>query len=337
MAALRPFTTGGGGRLLRRRAGSWRRSRIGAVLLASLLSALAPSVPAESSTATTQRPFSADSPINQVIRSNPLVDPDSAAMVAYASRTEQVNANLYEFGIPIFSATPSTPVYDVSCAKAGTWGSCPFLGLAMRIPPTAKPNPGSDGAMTVVDTATETIGEYWQAVHTGNSWSASWGAVNSSTGSGWGGASTGAGASRLAGVIRVREIAEGLIPHALVLQTDNVCRSAFRPPAIKTDGDSTRADCIPEGTRLQLDPSIHVDSIAGITAGERAVARAMQVYGGYVIDRAGTAMSVSFEQAADSSRTTPGAVYTRAGLSWDYYGMPHVPWSRLRALDSWNG
>lgn len=67
------------------------------------------------------------------------------------------------------------------------------------------------------------------------------------------------------------------------------------------------------------------------------MARAMQVYGGYVIDRAGTAMSVSFEQAADSSRTTPGAVYTRAGLSWDYHGMPHVPWSRLRALDSWNG
>jgi hypothetical protein len=25
-------------------------------------------------------------------------------------------------------------------------------------------------------------------------------------------------------------------------------------------------------------------------------------------------------------------VYTQAGLAWDYYGMPHIPWDRLRVL-----
>jgi hypothetical protein len=63
----------------------------------------------------------------------------------------------------------------------------------------------------------------------------------------------------------------------------------------------------------------------------------MQVYGGYLIDRADTPLSISFELAPDASAAGPGAVYTQAGLRWDYYGMPAVPWHKLRVLKAWNG
>ena len=155
------------------------------------------------------------------------------------------------------------------------------------------------------------------------------------TSGGW--ACSGAGASRLGGVVRVSEIQAGVIEHALVVQSDNVCAGVFRAPALKTDGDSTRADCIPEGARLQLDPSIDVSRIAGITPAERTVARALQRYGAYVIDRGGAPLSLSFERAPDATAGSPGAVYTRAGLSWDYHGMPKVPWKRLRVLKTWQG
>ena len=47
------------------------------------------------------------------------------------------------------------------------------------------------------------------------------------------------------------------------VQSDTVCAGVFRAPAIKTDGDSTRPDCLPDGARLQLDPAIDVSKIAG--------------------------------------------------------------------------
>ena len=104
-----------------------------------------------------------------------------------------------------------------------------------------------------------------------------------------------------------------MIEHALVVQSDTVCAGVFRAPAIKTDGDSTRTDCLPEGARLQLDPSIDVSKITGITPAERTVARALQRYGAYVIDRGGAPLSVSFERAPDATASSPGSAYVAAG------------------------
>ncbi len=119
----------------------------------------------------------------------------------------------------------------------------------------------------------------------------------------------------MAGVIRVSEIKQRSIPHALVLQTDNVCAKIFRAPALKTDGLSQRSDCIPEGARVQLDPALDLSKIAGLSPAERTVARALQVYGGYVIDRGDAPVSVSFERAVDATGSSPGSVYAAAGLT----------------------
>lgn len=320
-----------------RRLASVRRT-IAVLAIAGLVVIATPSLEgvAALSAPSAARPFAANSPFNLPVVANPVVDGNSTAMVARAARDGMAYANLVEFGIPIFLATSSTPRFRVTCTMSPAWGTCPLAVGLRPVPTAAAPNVGSDGVMTVIDSGSGTVDEYWQARRTGSGWTTSWGAINSLSGSGWGGSSTGSGASRLAGVVRVAEIRAGVINHALVLQSDTACAGTFRPPALKTDGESTRSDCIPEGARLQLDPSINLAAIPGITPGERAVGRALQIYGAYLIDRADAPLSVSFELAPDASATSTGAVYSAAGLSWDYYGMPKIPWNKLRVLNAWN-
>ena len=278
------------------------------------------------------RPFAASSPFNVPVVADPALDPDSAAMIARLSRAGLGHANLVEFGIPIYQADADTPRRPVQCTIT-EWGPCPLADESPRpIPANAEPGVGRDGAMVVIDGGAGTADEYFQATAGSGGWITGWGTITSLSGSGWEGGTTGAGASRLGGIIRVADIQAGRIPHALVLESDTACAGTFRPPAVKTDGESTRPDCIPEGARLQLDPTIDVAAIPDITPGEVAVARALQDYGGFLIDRADTSLAVGFEVAPDATPTNPGAVYTQAGLAWDYYGMPHIPWDRLRVL-----
>jgi hypothetical protein len=250
-------------------------------------------------------------------------------MIASVQRDRAIHANLVEFGIPIYQVNADVPGQPVACT-GDEWGGCPFNGVSVPIPHDAAPNSGSDGAMVTVDEGSSKIFEFWRAAKHGDQWSADWGAVNSLTGSGWGGSSTGSGASRLAGVVRVEEIRAGEIPHALALQTNNAC-TTFRPPAIKTDGKSTGADCIPEGARLQLDPVVDLSTL-GLSKGALAVATAMQRYGGYIVDVGGAPLSVSFERDTSAPPNKPGKVYEDAGFRWDYDAMDLVPWDMLRVL-----
>jgi hypothetical protein len=274
-------------------------------------------------------PFASDSPWHQPISPNRAIDPDSTAMIASVESSRALNANLVAFAIPIYRVNADAPVHAVTCTTQD-WGACPFAGLPVPIPREAAPNSGSDGAMVTVDEATSTVFEFWRAAKSGDRWSVAWGAVNSLKGSGWGGSSTGSGASRLGGVIRIDEIGAGEIPHALALQTNNACKT-FRAPAIKADGTSDRTDCIPEGALLQLDPAVDLHAL-GLGKGELAVATALQRYGGYIVDVGGAPLSVSFERDTSAPQGTPGKVYEEAGFRWDYDAMEHVPWEKLRVL-----
>ena len=274
-------------------------------------------------------PFSASSPWRQALPLNPSIDPNSAAMIAAVQPEPALVANLVAYGIPIYGANADTPVHAVGCTEV-SYGVCPLAGWPVPIPEEAAPNSGSDGVLVTVDETSGTIFEFWRAVRDGDDWSTSFAAVNSLRGSGWGGAATGSGASRLAGVVRVAEIASGEIPHALALQTNNACPT-FRPPALKSDGMSYREDCLPEGARLQLDPSLDLGTL-GLAPGELAVATAMQRYGGYVMDVAAAPLSVSFELDRDAAEGTLGQTYQDAGFRWDYDAMERIPWDKLRVL-----
>ena len=304
------------------------------VLAGAGLVALAVAVGGESTTpepAAAAEPFASTSVFRQVIAPDAELRPSSSTIVERLTGDGGVVANLREFAIPIFTARTDTPTYRVECTVA-RWGACPFTGVRSPIPRHARPQSGSDGAMVVVDEDAGSSYEFWQASRTGSGWQTSFGAINDLDGSGWGGASTGSGASRLAGVVRVDEIRDGVIGHALAVQSNNVCEQRFVSPALKTDGDSTRADCVPMGTRLRLDPSWNVDVQPGITAGERAVAHALQTYGAVVMDKGSARLSISFELEPDATPDSLGEVYSRAGFRWDYDGMDAIAWNRLQVL-----
>lgn len=264
------------------------------------------------------------------IPASPRLDPGSGKMVRYLSaQGAGIVANLYAYGIPIYTASSSTPRYRVTCTK--DWGVCGLERQPVPVPKGAHPNSGSDGVMTVVDPGAGHSYEFWQARRVPGGWRSSWGAAVSLQGPGTGGA-TGSGLSRIAGVVRTADIARRQIPHALVFSTSNACARTFRVPAVKTDGHSQRSDCIPEGSRVQLSPSVRVDTLPGITSGERAVAKALQRYGAYVIDVGAARAAFSFEAPVHGNDPYPSA-----GFPWDYWHMPHIPWAQLRVLRSWDG
>jgi hypothetical protein len=279
-------------------------------------------------------PFAPNSPFRSPIPSSAEVDQHSDRIVAKISRDDALIANLTAFAIPIYAADENTPRYSVQCTMPDL-GSCPFSGHQVPIPDGAAPNPGSDGAMVIVDNSSGLSFEFWQARHANNEWTTSFGAINRLDGQGWSdvgtGSATASGASRLGGIIRIAEIAQGDIPHALALQSTYVCANVFRSPATNTDGRYQGADCIPEGARIRLDPAVDVNALSA-TSAERAVAQALQTYGGYVVDYGGAPLSVSFELDTTAPNGTIGTVYEQAGLRWDYDSLPLIPWNRLQVM-----
>jgi hypothetical protein len=250
-------------------------------------------------------------------------------MAAHLGAEGRGYANLYESGLPIYSADRSTPRHAVECTMP--WGDCELERESVPIPDGAVPARNVDGHMAVIDWSTRKAYEFWQAQKVDGTWKTSWGGVVDIDGEGRPGAAVGAGVSLLAGIVRTFEIAGGRIEHALTFTTD-ACPHVYRYPATKSDGTASPDDCIPEGARIQLDPSIDVDAIPGITPGERAVARALQVYGGYAVDNGGAVMGFGFENPVGKADPYPAA-----GFEWDYWHMPHIPWDRLRVLRQWDG
>jgi hypothetical protein len=276
------------------------------------------------------RPFAASSPWNVAIPANPVLDPNNSAIAGYLGSEGKAYADLYESGNPVFESTAGTPTYNVTCTEP--WGTCPLSSAPVAIPAGAEASSGSDGSMVVINWSTRTGYDFWRAQKTSSGWTAAWGTTFSIDGMGTEGGATGAGMPLLAGMIRTYEIERGYIDHALTFSTDNACQTVLRYPASKTDGSSSQPNCIPEGARVQLNPAIDVDAIPGITPAERMIAHALQTYGAYADNNGGAKMAFSFEDPV--GRSNP---YPAAGLPWDYYDMPQIPWNQLRILKSWNG
>lgn len=171
------------------------------------------------------------------------------------------------------------------------------------IPPGIWPDPESDGHMVLVDPHARTSWEFSRfGRDTNGQYVASGISVWDLDGMGfrlpfegrfwWTYGSNGAGTPLIAGLIRPEEIEAGEIRHALMCATP-VNRKTSRPggklevcpPASKTDGQGVGPDTIPEGARLQLDPSLDLNRL-DLPPAVRIVARAMQQYGLIVTDSA---------------------------------------------------
>jgi hypothetical protein len=277
--------------------------------------------------------FTASGPWNSAIPSDPVVDPNSAAMVAnLTSASSPGIANIYDYGTPIYEADASTPRYSIDCQPPGNWGPCNMEAESIPIPDGATANEGSDRAMTVVDRAAGKAYCFWRYGndHATTAWGNVYPLVDE--GDGTPPVCTGSGLPSVGGVVQLSEIQAGQIDHALVFSTQFCAAGNFRYPAGKTDGTYGGGGAVPEGARIQLDPAIDVAAIPGITAGEVAVARALQQYGAYAGDCGGATMAFTFEHPGDGADPYPGV-----GFQYDYFHMDRIPWDSLRVLRSWDG
>jgi hypothetical protein len=181
----------------------------------------------------------------------------------------------------------------------------------------------------------------WNTVHSAGSWTCGLGANIELAGTGvrpiaegnptWY-TSHGAracGFPLVAGLIRVEEIQAGVIEHALVIAYPHIRAGLYRPPAstaqARVGDDAVKWRGVPCGGRIQLDPSLDLDSL-GLSASGRTIARALQVYGAYVGDYSG-AISLYAENSPEAQ-----AIWA-ADLLDSYELLDLIDLSWFRALE----
>lgn len=283
--------------------------------------------------------------------------PVKASPVLDAAATKVIRAlpgamlNYEEYGEAIYFAASTTPLRRVTCTVYACAG-----GTQARVNGAWRPAHGSDGQLAVVDLAARKTYEFWRVerdadgtvkVNADGSVRASHMSVANLDGRGnttpTGGklGVTGAGVSRIFGVVTRADVAAALVDpakgirHALQLSlpSSKNCTS-YRAPATKSDGRAT-TNCVPQGARVQMDPSVNCATIKA-TAFTKAVCHALRTYGGYTMDNNGSDRIAIYGQTPAS---VPGAAipYSDAGVSWDYQGLSGLPIAKLRVLRTWNG
>lgn len=303
------------------------------------------------------RLFAPDSVWNQALATDAPLDPSTGSRMAafQAEIRREISTGI---GPWIAETSYSTPLYTVPADQprvsvkldTGAWGARlqQALDQGVPIPPSATPAAGTDGHMTIYQPSTDTLWELWRAVRQSDGWHASWGGamqqVSQSPGyytntswpglqpsQGWNWGATATSLPVIAGTIMIDELRRGEIGHALALDIPNPCAQTFSWPAQRSDGGLTTPDCMPEGARLRLDPSIDLSKL-DLPPITRILAQAAQRYG--MIVRDGTGRATGF-YAEDP---TPTGSNPYAGPDGFYGGLkpwkflPQFPWDRLQLL-----
>ncbi len=236
--------------------------------------------------------FDPSSPFNMKIIDNPKIDPNSAEIIDLLARN-QAGEHGFIIGVegwtyPIYFPDANTPTYDVILTEQYNDNDTLFN---VPIPENAVPDPQDDGHLVIIDLDNRMEYDMWQARKVGDSWEASWGNAISLDSDGiykYGFSARGSGFAASLGLVWPEEIANGAIPHALFFSIDDFAVKGGGPvrPATESDGVSDEQYALPEGGRIQLDPSLDLDSL-GLTQAEKVIAKAMQEYGMILGDRGG--------------------------------------------------
>jgi hypothetical protein len=310
----------------------------------------------ESRTPVPRRLFAARSPWNTELPANPVLDRRSSARVAQLA--SEVKAQIAKGGYPAVAASSySTPVYVVGARQprvpvrldTGSWGDDLRRALApgVPIPKQARPAAGTDAHLTIYQPSTDRLWEFWGARKRSDGWHARWGGamqhVSTDVGyytrsawpglrawQGWNWGSTASSLPVAAGLITGNELRTGSIDHALAVAIPNPCARVFAWPAQRTDGTAQMSNCIPEGARLRLDPTVDVASL-GLSPVAAKIARAAQAYGLIVRDRTGGSVSFYAEDVATAGR----GAYARTVWGNDPWWkmLDRFPWRRLQVLE----
>lgn len=288
------------------------------------------------------------SPLNQAIAPDARIDPESAALIAGMADAGDLVVQVGQYSAPVFFADAATPRISVALACGTPWE----LGVTslenVPMPPWAEAAEDIDGGdnppigcgedsdqdnhLVILDLIQRCEYTFWQARRDQDGgWTASYAAALSMDGDGIfpnGMSSRGSGFSFLGGLIWPDELRNGRINHALVFSYPFVRSGGPVEPATDSDGVSDLPFAIPEGARLQLDPTLDLDSL-NLTAYEKTIARALQEFGMFLVDQGG---SSGIGLYAVDPRSTTGNPYDGLWPSEDYVALPNIPFNAFRVL-----
>ncbi len=267
---------------------------------------------------------------NTPIPANPAIDPNSAAIVNKSLVPFVASAtfsNWDAWGVPLAYANGNSKTYNVTCTIYCTGDTINF-----PIPAGAQVATGTDHHLAVVNGNQEL--DMWEASYDAatDTWSAGVRVVNDLYG--WGAycpqgqhcnGANAAGFALLGGHVRPEEIAQGHIDHALAIITPATRAGYIACPATHTDGPVNDPAAIPEGARIQLDPTFNVDAQSW-PAWEKILAKALQTYGAYVVDTGG-ALAVRAVTDQNLGSTSWASVNTPKGAL-----INDIPWDRMRVM-----
>ena len=288
-------------------------------------------------------PYSKTSIWNAPIGPAPKYDAHSVDMVSnlVLSHEGQIIMAGEAYNYPVYFADEQTPRWDIPC----TINKCTIANSDQEvirtemvqnipIPVDAQPGEDTDSRMIIIDKITLTEYDLSKAQRTATGWTAGtvsiynilWDAtpvMHSSRGS---------GIPAYAGLLRPWEIRQGRIEHALAFGYTEPAEEKCVFPASKTDGDSLIPFAIPEGARLQLDPSLTEEDLdqMGLDRTGKIIARALQEYGMILVDHSG-----SFKIYVEDLINNPYATedWTDPELNLTKESIYNIPYTAFRVLE----
>jgi hypothetical protein len=271
---------------------------------------------------------------NTPIAANAAIDPNSAGMISYAIASYANGANLANtsgWGMSyVYATSTGSKTYNVACTEY-----CTSSSISFPIPAGTLANTGSDHHLAVINITTNTELDMWEASYdsSNDTWSAA--SIVTTSITGWGAVcalgqlcngEVAAGFAMLGGSVRPEEIKAGVIPHALSIMTPATKSGYIACPATHTDGQSSNANAIPEGARIQLNPSFNV-AAQSWTAWQKTIAVALQTYGAYISDTGGSMAMYAVNDMNSGNTTWASVGMTNAGESLSF-----LPWSEFQVI-----
>ena len=252
------------------------------------------------------RPFGDDSPWNRKIPSDAKTDSQSNRLIADFAKGD-FSINIDDWSIPVYYVnSDSVPRVNVINSRPGIYGKgfaepnrIPILPDFIASQPVGD---FSDNHICILDTAAMIEWGMWAARKNKDGvWTTGLGAVTDLKSSGiekpWfeqehefdAHRARASGFPLIAGLIRPEEIEAGRIEHALVFAYQRGRSEFFIPPASTAQATTYEMNNrigIPMGGRIQLDPSINVDTLH-LNPACKIIAKALQEYGAFNGDYAG--------------------------------------------------
>jgi hypothetical protein len=208
---------------------------------------------------------------------------------------------------------------------------------AVPIPPGAIASQNcKDEYMTVYQPSSDQLWDLWHMHKLADgSWGADWGGhmTNVSQNPGHFDARWGVTATSLplmGGLIRLSDLQQGHIDHALAFAIPYAKQSVFSWPAQRTDGRGTDQWSLPEGARMRLDPSVNVAALNLSPLG-RMVAQALQTYGMVLRDQTQDAMLFFSEQPPPGQSAAQAyGPYLGGKAAWQQF--TGIPWDKMQLM-----